>query len=85
MSGGGSQKGLRKDLGAIKDSTTVNLAKVNSDYKELDVNIVKATNHVEHPAKEKHMRDFLRCFSLNVWYLAIAVALEVGRWGCRWN
>ena len=33
MSAGGSQKSLRKALGAIKDSTTVNLAKVNSDYK----------------------------------------------------
>lgn len=33
MSGGGTQKKLRKALGAIKDSTTVNLAKVNSEYK----------------------------------------------------
>lgn len=33
MSVGGSQNSLRKALGAIKDSTTVNLAKVNSDYK----------------------------------------------------
>lgn len=35
MSGGGTQKSLRKALGAIKDSTTVGLAKVNSDYKVL--------------------------------------------------
>ncbi|GFS35685.1 ENTH/ANTH/VHS superfamily protein [Actinidia rufa] len=56
MSGGGTQKSLRKALGAIKDSTTVNLAKVNSDYKELDIAIVKATNHVERPAKEKYIR-----------------------------
>ncbi|KAI7735737.1 hypothetical protein M8C21_015394 [Ambrosia artemisiifolia] len=56
MSGGGSQSSLRKALGAIKDSTTVNIAKVSSDYKELDINIVKATNHVERPAKEKHIR-----------------------------
>lgn len=33
MSGGGTQSSLRKALGAIKDTTTVNLAKVNSDYK----------------------------------------------------
>ncbi|CAH1424028.1 unnamed protein product [Lactuca virosa] len=63
MSGGGSQTSLRKALGAIKDSTTLNLAKVNSDYKELDVNIVKATNHVEHPAKEKHMRAIFAAIS----------------------
>lgn len=30
---GGTQKSLRKALGAIKDTTTVSLAKVNSDYK----------------------------------------------------
>ena len=35
MSGGGTQKSLRKALGAIKDTTTVSLAKVNSDYKVL--------------------------------------------------
>lgn len=33
MSGGGTQKSFRKALGAIKDTTTVSLAKVNSDYK----------------------------------------------------
>ncbi|KAI4968265.1 hypothetical protein ZWY2020_060002 [Hordeum vulgare] len=39
------------------DSTTVSIAKVNSDYKQLDIAIVKATNHVERPAKEKHISD----------------------------
>ncbi|CAM8940095.1 unnamed protein product [Rhodiola kirilowii] len=53
MSGGGT---LRKALGAIKDKTTVSLATINSDYKDLDVAIVKATNHVERPAKERHIR-----------------------------
>lgn len=33
MSGGGTQSSLRKTLGALKDTTTVNLAKINSDYK----------------------------------------------------
>nr|GEV45684.1 putative clathrin assembly protein At5g35200 [Tanacetum cinerariifolium] len=60
MSGGGS---LRKAIGAIKDSTTVNLAKVSSDYKELDINIVKATNHVERPAKERHIRAIFAAIS----------------------
>ncbi|PWA40070.1 hypothetical protein CTI12_AA566260 [Artemisia annua] len=59
MSGGG----LRKAIGAIKDSTTVNLAKVSSDYKELDINIVKATNHVERPAKERHIRAIFAAIS----------------------
>ncbi|PKU82211.1 putative clathrin assembly protein At5g35200 [Dendrobium catenatum] len=56
MSSGGTQQSLRKYLGAIKDSTTVGLAKVNSDYKELDIAIVRATNHVERPSKEKHIK-----------------------------
>lgn len=63
MSGGGTQNSLRKALGAIKDSTTVNIAKVSSDYKELDINIVKATNHVERPAKEKHIRAIFAAIS----------------------
>ncbi|XWS27054.1 hypothetical protein CRYUN_Cryun26dG0083600 [Craigia yunnanensis] len=63
MSGGGTQKSLRKALGAIKDTTTVSLAKVNSDYKELDIAIVKATNHYERPAREKHIRAIFAAIS----------------------
>ncbi|CAN1290073.1 Putative clathrin assembly protein At5g35200 [Linum perenne] len=63
MSGGGTQKSLRKALGSIKDTTTVSLAKINSDYKELDIAIVKATNHVERPAKEKHIRAIFAAIS----------------------
>ncbi|AQK55738.1 putative clathrin assembly protein At5g35200 [Zea mays] len=55
MAGGGT--GIRKYMGALKDTTTVSIAKVNSDYKELDIAIVKATNHVENPTKEKYVRD----------------------------
>ncbi|WVZ73257.1 hypothetical protein U9M48_021585 [Paspalum notatum var. saurae] len=66
MAGGGT--GIRKYVGALKDTTTVSIAKVNSYYKvptaamfanfmELDIAIVKATNHVETPAKEKYIRN----------------------------
>ncbi|XP_073289673.1 putative clathrin assembly protein At5g35200 [Primulina huaijiensis] len=61
MSSGGTQSSLRKTLGALKDSTTVNLAKINSDYKEVDIAVVRATNHVERPAKEKHIRAVFSC------------------------
>ncbi|XP_004287277.1 PREDICTED: putative clathrin assembly protein At5g35200 [Fragaria vesca subsp. vesca] len=61
--GGGTQKSLRKVLGSLKDTTTVSLAKVNSDYKELDIAIVKATNHVERPAKEKYIRAIFSAVS----------------------
>eukprot|EP00250_Pteridium_aquilinum_P002305 c12503_g1_i1 orf=120-1826(+) len=56
MAAGSTQDSLRKVLGAIKDSTKVGLAQINSEYKDLDIAIVKATNHVESPPKEKHVR-----------------------------
>ncbi|GAB4840423.1 hypothetical protein Ancab_021190 [Ancistrocladus abbreviatus] len=49
----------RKAYGALKDHTKVGLAQINSDYKDLDVAIVKATNHVECPPKERHLRRIL--------------------------
>lgn len=49
----------RKAYGALKDTTKVGLAKVNSDYKDVDVAIVKATNHVECPPKERHLRKIM--------------------------
>ncbi|CAL1381734.1 unnamed protein product [Linum trigynum] len=55
----GTLQTWRKAYGAIKDSTKVGLAHVNSDYAELDVAIVKATNHVECPPKERHVRKIL--------------------------
>ncbi|XP_077215198.1 putative clathrin assembly protein At5g35200 isoform X2 [Tasmannia lanceolata] len=57
------QQSIRKALGVLKDSTKVGLAKVNSEYKELDVAIVKATNHVEYMAKEKHIRIIFEAMS----------------------
>eukprot|EP00250_Pteridium_aquilinum_P002371 c12568_g1_i1 orf=533-2239(-) len=56
MAGGATQQGLRRALGALKDTTKVGLAKVNSEFKDLDIAIVKATNHVECPPKDKHLR-----------------------------
>ncbi|XP_074380039.1 putative clathrin assembly protein At5g35200 isoform X1 [Apium graveolens] len=56
---GGKRSSLRKALGALKDTTIVGLAilaNVHSGYMELDIYIVKATNHVELPSKEKHIR-----------------------------
>ncbi|WVZ79091.1 hypothetical protein U9M48_026715 [Paspalum notatum var. saurae] len=49
----------RKAYGALKDSTKVGLANFNSEYKDLDIAIVKATNHVECPPKERHLRSIL--------------------------
>ncbi|XWS27254.1 hypothetical protein CRYUN_Cryun26dG0099000 [Craigia yunnanensis] len=58
-----SQHGLRKAIGALKDSTKVGLAIVNGDNKGLDVAIVKATNHKEVVPKEKHVRTIFIALS----------------------
>ncbi|WCJ30178.1 ENTH/ANTH/VHS superfamily protein [Euphorbia peplus] len=50
-----SQQSMRRAIGALKDSTTVGMVKVNSGKKRLQVAIVKATNHDEVLPKEKHM------------------------------
>ncbi|XP_011038608.1 PREDICTED: putative clathrin assembly protein At2g01600 [Populus euphratica] len=55
----GTLQTWRKAYGALKDSTKVGLAHVNSDYADLDVAVVKATNHVECPPKERHLRKIL--------------------------
>ncbi|KAL7228067.1 hypothetical protein ACSBR1_022858 [Camellia fascicularis] len=60
---GGTQQSFRKALGALKDSTKVGLAQLNSDYKEVDVAIVKATSHVEVLPKEKHIRTIIDAVS----------------------
>ncbi|CAL9063977.1 putative clathrin assembly protein At5g57200 isoform X1 [Musa acuminata AAA Group] len=54
----------RKAYGALKDSTKVGLAKVNSEFKDLDIAIVKATNHEECPPKERHVRTIFAATSV---------------------
>ncbi|KAI5659445.1 hypothetical protein M9H77_28238 [Catharanthus roseus] len=56
---------FRKAYGALKDSTKVGLAKVNSEFKDLDIAIVKATNHVEYPPKERHVRKIFFATSVS--------------------
>ncbi|CAL9177416.1 unnamed protein product [Musa hybrid cultivar] len=58
---------IRKALGAVKDQTSIGLAKVSSSatLSDLDVAIVKATRHNELPAEEKHILEILclMCYS----------------------
>ncbi|KAK9286182.1 hypothetical protein L1049_014565 [Liquidambar formosana] len=58
---------IRRALGAVKDKTSIGLAKVGSSnsLSDLDVAIVKATRHEEYPAEEKHIREILSltCYS----------------------
>ncbi|KAL3533262.1 hypothetical protein ACH5RR_006783 [Cinchona calisaya] len=56
---------FRKAYGVLKDSTKVGLAKVNSEFKDLDIAIVKATNHVEYPPKERRVRKIFFATSVS--------------------
>ena len=58
---------IQKALGSVKDHTSISLAKVASSTMntDLDIAIVKATRHGEHPAEEKYIREIqsLTCYS----------------------
>ncbi|XP_027346686.1 putative clathrin assembly protein At1g03050 [Abrus precatorius] len=62
-----SQSTFRRAIGAVKDQTSIGLAKVGSSASlaDLDVAIVKATRHDEYPAEERHIREILSltCYS----------------------
>ncbi|KAM0952508.1 putative ANTH domain, ENTH domain, ANTH domain superfamily protein [Dioscorea sansibarensis] len=66
---------IRKALGAVKDQTSIGLAKVSSNMApDLDVAIVKATSHDDEPASEKHIREILNLTSYSRGYVAACVA-----------
>lgn len=58
---------LKRAIGAVKDQTSISIAKVgnSASLADLDVAIVKATRHEEYPAEEKHIREILSltCYS----------------------
>ncbi|KAG8485677.1 hypothetical protein CXB51_019014 [Gossypium anomalum] len=60
----GTLNTLRKAYGVLKDKTKIGLAKFNSNFKELDITIVKATNHTESPPKERHVRKIFAATSV---------------------
>ncbi|XP_047094990.1 putative clathrin assembly protein At4g02650 [Lolium rigidum] len=70
---------LRKALGAVKDQTSIGLAKVGSGSgaasTELEVAIVKATKHGESfPADERHIREILALTRYSRAYVGACVA-----------
>lgn len=51
---------IRKAIGAVKDQTSISLAKVAGNVApDLEVLIVKATSHDDEPADEKYVREIL--------------------------
>uniref|UniRef100_A0A0D3G7V7 ENTH domain-containing protein n=1 Tax=Oryza barthii TaxID=65489 RepID=A0A0D3G7V7_9ORYZ len=69
---------LRKAIGAVKDQTSIGLAKVGSGgaaASELDVAIVKATRHSESfPADERHVREVIALTLHSRAYIGACVA-----------
>ncbi|KDP30807.1 hypothetical protein JCGZ_13750 [Jatropha curcas] len=55
---------LRKAIGAVKDQTSISLAKVNNTSKSnLEVVILKATRHDEVPIEERYVKEILNLIS----------------------
>ncbi|KAL2477496.1 putative clathrin assembly protein [Forsythia ovata] len=71
---------LRKAIGAVKDQTSISLAKVGSSasISDLDVAIVKATRHEEYPAEERHIREILSLTGYSRAHVAACVS-TIGR------
>ncbi|KAK9072836.1 hypothetical protein SSX86_009271 [Deinandra increscens subsp. villosa] len=65
---------LRKAIGAVKDQTSIGIAKVASNLApELEVAIVKATSHDDDPASEKYIREILQLTSYSRGYVSACV------------
>ncbi|KAL6528857.1 hypothetical protein OROMI_029033 [Orobanche minor] len=65
---------IRKAIGAVKDQTSIGIAKVASNVApELEVAIVKATSHDDDPASEKYMREILQLTSHSHGYVSACV------------
>ncbi|KAL8501809.1 hypothetical protein ACS0TY_021066 [Phlomoides rotata] len=74
---------IRKAIGAVKDQTSIGIAKVASNMApELEVAIVKATSHDDDPASEKYIREILHLTSFsrgNVSACVVAVSRRLGK------
>ncbi|KAK9279537.1 hypothetical protein L1049_013216 [Liquidambar formosana] len=66
---------IRKAIGAVKDQTSIGIAKVASNMApDLEVAVVKATSHDDDPAEEKHLREILNFLSLSRGYVHACVS-----------
>ncbi|XP_071708778.1 putative clathrin assembly protein At2g25430 [Rutidosis leptorrhynchoides] len=65
---------FRKAIGAVKDQTSIGIAKVASNMApELEVAIVKATSHDDDPASDKYIREILQLTSYSRGYVSACV------------
>jgi hypothetical protein len=66
---------IRKAIGAVKDQTSIGIAKVSSNMApDLEVAIVKATSHDEDPPDEKYIRSILNLTSYSRGYVHACVS-----------
>ncbi|KAE9609240.1 putative ANTH domain-containing protein [Lupinus albus] len=66
---------IRKAIGAVKDQTSIGIAKVASNVApELEVAVVKATSHDDDPASEKYVREILNLMSSSRGYVHACVS-----------
>ncbi|XP_004288787.1 PREDICTED: putative clathrin assembly protein At2g25430 [Fragaria vesca subsp. vesca] len=66
---------IRKAIGAVKDQTSISLAKVAGTFApDLEVLVVKATTHDDDPADEKYIREIVSLTSQSRGYITAAVA-----------
>ncbi|KAG6717604.1 hypothetical protein I3842_04G109300 [Carya illinoinensis] len=76
-------KKIRKAIGAVKDQTSISLAKVSStNATKLEVLILRATTHDEIPIDERYVNDILQLVSSNKVYAAAcaqALSKRIGR------
>ncbi|KAL5559788.1 hypothetical protein UlMin_035999 [Ulmus minor] len=73
---------IRKAIGAVKDQTSIGIAKVASNMApDLEVAIVKATSHDDDPASEKYIREILNLTSCSRGYVNACVSAVSKRLG----
>ncbi|KAL1560844.1 clathrin coat assembly protein AP180-like protein [Salvia divinorum] len=73
---------LKKALAAVKDQTSISLAKVSSkDSANLEVAVLKATSHEDVPADDKYAYEVLRLVSSNKIHAAACVRVISKRIG----
>nr|KJB07623.1 hypothetical protein B456_001G033900 [Gossypium raimondii] len=73
---------IQKAIGAVKDQTSIGLAKVASNMApDLEVAIVKATSHDDDPADEKYIREILNLTSYSRGYVHACVSAVSKRLG----
>ncbi|XP_022759876.1 clathrin coat assembly protein AP180-like [Durio zibethinus] len=74
---------LKKAIGAVKDQTSISIAKVvNTNSASLEVAVLKATTHDQYPIDDRYVKQILGIISSNKLYAAIsahAIAKRIGK------